>query len=159
LEVDDGVVGPDGIARTDPEIAPGPAREGDYGLVAYDVGQVRAMRGQIVAAVGVGLGATLFLGPVGGLLAGAAFATLQGVVMHFPFGVVPLKIRQIPPDDRPVKDTTTNLEVRPDGPGTFQTTIFSAFDVNGTDPVILSTRIDVSNDQGSGFKHQLVLTG
>jgi hypothetical protein len=94
-EVDDGVVGTDGIARSDPEPAPGPAREGDYGIAAFDIGQIRVMRGHIVLALPLAAlaGAVLALNPIAGGIALAAFAGLAGLLMHLNFGNILLIIR------------------------------------------------------------------
>lgn len=161
LEVETGVVGDDGIARTSSPPAPGVTAEGDYAVIGVDESQVAEARARLFLATPFVVGATaalplLMVSPLAGGIFIGAMAVGGLVAMSLPISTfLPLEVHSLDPIGRL---TVTGLEVDTTQVRSFETRIVNAFDPDDLRPQITSLRVDYPAG-ASGVEPELVLTG
>ncbi len=164
LEVESGIVDENGMARTTSEPFEGLSEEGVYALEAMNLSTIRRARAHLLAALPVATlsafaAAAFIINPLVGGVLFAASVFAQFAVLSLAVGKRNLIIRQIPPEGLPV-DTATSVQIDADKVGSFETTVFNFFDPDGSDPVILSSKIEIKENTLTGqLERKLVLTG
>ena len=133
LEVEDGVVGTDGFARTTSPPEPGINNSGTF-FVGNSNSGVSIVNGQIYLTVPTGdyVGTLYAMADVDAVRVGATIGTDGSMTMSLPVGLVPLQILEIRPTLLP-KLTIFNVSVNPGVTNAFTTTIDNLADAN-TDP-------------------------
>ncbi|MCX7894015.1 MAG: putative Ig domain-containing protein, partial [Burkholderiales bacterium] len=160
LEVETGIVGEDGVARTTSPPSPGVTADGDYAVIGVDESKVREMRGKIFLTMPFAIGAAaalplIALSPIGGGVFLGAMALLGSVVLTMPLGQFPVKIQSIDPIGR---FQEVGLDINTAQVGTFETRIVNAFDPDDERPRIDSLQVDYL-DSGGQVEPVLLLRG
>ena len=158
MEVEDGVVGSDGFARSSSPPYDGIQTGGSYIVATLDTLKYGLVSGYLQAVAGFALGASsyLVLGSLGGggTSIGAYVNLLAHFVVHLPSGPNSVRIVEVPPAGQNASAAQVTIDVDPNGQSQYTATVTTST-INNGPPQISSVSLETITTGG----YRLVLNG